>query len=65
MEKVRNKDYNYNLGSNKKYAIFKTQIKKSVHGNVIWNSPFNFVKYKKHYPNPILPKQLKNEQRDK
>ena len=61
MEKVANIDYNYSLGENKKYRIYKTQLKKSIHGNVIWNSPFNFIKYKDYYDNPVLPKQLKNE----
>ena len=58
MQKVKNIDYNYNIGSNKKYRLYKTQIKKSIHGNVIWNSPFNFVKYKKYYKVSKLPKQL-------
>ena len=65
MEKVENIDYNYSLGENKKYHIYKTQIKKSIHGNVIWNSPFNFIKYKEYYDNPVLPKQLKNEKNEK
>lgn len=56
--KVAHQDYNYDLGENKKYHIRKTTLKESVNGKVIWESPFNFIKWKKIKTNPICPKEL-------
>lgn len=57
MNKVPNKDYNYDCGE--KYHLIKRNLKDSELGKVIWDSPFNFLKWKKLKKNPILPKELK------
>lgn len=61
MLKVKNQDYNYDLGTNNKYHIIKTTLKESIYGKVIWESPFNFFKWKKIKSNPICPKELIND----
>lgn len=57
---VANQDYNFDLGENKKYHIIKTTLKESINGKVIWESPFNFLKWKKLKQNPKCPKELYN-----
>lgn len=59
MKKVKNQDYNYDLGNNK-YKIIKRQLKRSINGNVIFDSPFNFDKWKNIKKNPKCPKEMYN-----
>ena len=61
MGKVKNIDYNYDLGENKKYNIKKTQLKDDINGKTIWDTSFNFIKYKRIMTNPKLPKELNND----
>lgn len=48
--KVPNEDYNYDMGE--KYHLNKTMLKNSYNGKVIFDSPYDFRKWKKYYKNP-------------
>ena len=66
MNEVANLDYNYDIGSNPKYHMVKTQLKQSVNGAVVFDSSFNFEKWRNLKHKVIIRKEIKNyEKKDK